>query len=68
MFFDQEVHGLLVSPGDPAKLTAAIVRLLQDEEKRQRISTGNRKYAEANFDISIISNQLGILFDEVLDQ
>lgn len=39
--------GLLVAPQDPGELTAALARMAQDRELRQRLAIGARRRAEA---------------------
>ena len=41
--------GLLYSQGDVAGLTAGLIRLLQDEALRERLSSGAQAYIQANF-------------------
>lgn len=43
---DDGVSGIVVEPGDPQQLAAAIIRLLRDPELRQRLGRGARHLAE----------------------
>jgi type III pantothenate kinase len=43
------VTGLLVPPGDPAELRAAIKRLLEDPELRRRLGTAAREVARVEY-------------------
>jgi hypothetical protein len=45
-----EVSGLLVAPGDPAALAAAVVRLRRERGLAQRIAEGGRRRVEEHFD------------------
>lgn len=40
-------RGVVVAPGDPVQLAAAIERLSTDAEKRERIGTAGRRFAES---------------------
>ncbi|MCC5582135.1 glycosyltransferase family 4 protein [Microtetraspora sp. AC03309] len=55
------VDGLLVPPGDPARLAAALQRLSQDDELRTRLSEAARQRAQA-FDIDRWRERLGQLW------
>jgi glycosyltransferase involved in cell wall biosynthesis len=48
------LHGVLVSPHDPAALASAIQSLADDYERRQLIVKSAREFVEANFDIRIV--------------
>ena len=52
-----EREGLLVSPGDPEGLAAALSRLLRDEPLRHAIGNEARKRAEEGFSIEAMANE-----------
>ena len=54
--------GLLVPPRDPKKLAEAILRLLDDEELRERISINARKYVVDNYDWEIIIDRISEVY------
>jgi glycosyltransferase involved in cell wall biosynthesis len=55
---DNEVSGLLVPPGDPVPLAAALARLIDDGRLRQSLAGTARKRFERDFDIRIFCNRL----------
>lgn len=50
--------GLLVPPRDPKKLADAILRLLDEEELRERISINARRHVVDNYDWKIITDKI----------
>jgi colanic acid/amylovoran biosynthesis glycosyltransferase len=54
--------GLLVSPGSAAELTAALARLADDAELRERLGQAGRRWVEAEFDARKNAAQLADLF------
>ncbi len=54
--------GLLVPERDPAALAAAIERMLEDEELRQRCVRGARRMVESNFSVEATGRALAGLF------
>jgi glycosyltransferase involved in cell wall biosynthesis len=59
--------GLLVPPGEPAALAAAIRRLLIDPCLRERLGNAGRREAEARFDIRIHAERIQEVYRSVLD-
>lgn len=56
-----DVDGLLVPPGDPARLAAALQRLTEDDELRGRLGTAARKRAH-EFDVASWRAELAVLW------
>lgn len=56
---DDEITGLLVPPGDPAKLAAALSMLIKDSSSRQKMSQAARRKVLTNYtlDHSVASYQ-----------
>ena len=55
---------LVVDPGDPKALAAAIDELVDDPDRRAEMGTVGRRYVEANFD----RRQLATGYRELLDK
>jgi glycosyltransferase involved in cell wall biosynthesis len=60
-----EHDALLVAPGDPAALGAAINRLLGDPKLRARLSAGARQTYEQRFSLAAMGRQLASLYAEL---
>ncbi len=58
--------GLLVPPGDPAALAAAVVRLLADPAKRRQLGRQGRSRCLRQFDIEATVAQLAALYRSAL--
>ena len=56
------MSGLLVPPRDPSALASAIIELLQNKTKAQRMGTEGRRVAEQNFNIQMNVNQIQELY------
>jgi glycosyltransferase involved in cell wall biosynthesis len=50
--FDHERHGLLVDPGNPAAIAAAIVRLLRDDDLASRLAAAGREHVVERFGLA----------------
>lgn len=61
-FVQDGVTGLLVPPGDPASLAAALDRLLADDELRAHLAAAGREQAERRFDITHRFDRLAELY------
>ena len=59
-----EETGLLVPPGDPAGLAAALQRLIDDPDLALRMGRRGRQRAEALFDLKTSSETLAALFTD----
>jgi len=57
-----EKTGVTVPPSQPHAMSEAIVRILTDQELRQRLITNGRKYVEEEFDNKKWVGKLGDLF------
>ena len=59
---ENEHTGLLVEPGRPREMAAAILRLLQEEPLRRRIIPAARRRVEADFNNSVLVNDLAAVY------
>lgn len=59
-------NGLLVPPGDPKRLAEAILRLLDDEELRERLGDNARKHIVNNYDWEIITNKIEEIYKDAI--
>jgi glycosyltransferase involved in cell wall biosynthesis len=60
------VTGLLVPPADPPALAAAIKRLLNDPDLRQRLGKAGLEWARARFDYQVNGRLVMQLYDQIL--
>jgi glycosyltransferase involved in cell wall biosynthesis len=60
--------GLLVSPADPMALADAILTLLEDREKAERLGLEARREAEQRFDLKHTFADVEKLYEEVLNR
>jgi len=58
------VTGLLVEPGDPEALTAAMARVLDDDVLAAELALRARELVERSFSLTREANRLGDLFAE----
>lgn len=58
--------GLCVPEGDPEALAAALARMLDDQDLRQRVSRAGRDLIEREFDITVSAARLRDLFAEAV--
>jgi glycosyltransferase involved in cell wall biosynthesis len=65
---DDGVHGLLVEPGNPGALAAAITRVIEDPELGARLGAAARERQRNEFDIDVIVRQLEQLYVELYDR
>jgi glycosyltransferase involved in cell wall biosynthesis len=61
-----EASGLLVPPGDPALLGAAILRVLGQREWARSLAARAYTHARAHFDIRTVTRQIEGLYEQVL--
>ncbi len=59
-------NGLLVEPGDPQTLTAALGTLLTDSSLRDRFRTMGRRTVETKYSFATRMNRLKQIYDELL--
>jgi glycosyltransferase involved in cell wall biosynthesis len=59
---EDRVSGVLVPPGDPAAMAAAIVELLRDETLRSRIVAAGRERVRTRFDVRAMGERLAELY------
>ena len=52
------VDGLLVPPGDPPALAAALAALLDDPSLRARLARAGRETARARYDLPVVARQI----------
>ena len=57
---------ILVQPGEPHRLSEAIVRVLNDEQLRRRLGREGRRLVESRFTWDIILKQLVDLYRRIL--
>jgi len=58
--------GIYCPPGDPARLSEAIMFLYNNQEKAKDMGMQGRKFLEKHFDRKTIANQLFQLFEEMV--
>lgn len=63
---EHERSGLLVPPGDPAALAAALERLLLDEGLRRRLGSAARETVAARFDVRLMTEAWESLLAELI--
>ena len=59
--------GLLVRPGDPAELAAALHRLLEDEGLRRRLAGSGRASAE-QYSAEVVLPQIERVYEAAIDE
>jgi len=60
-------HGLLVEPGDPHALTAAMTRLLRDDDLRRRLARQGRCQARS-YDWAVIGRRFAELYRQLVER
>ncbi len=61
---DDEVHGLLVEPGDPTALAAAVERMLADRPRALEMGARARERRRAEFDLDVMVRKVEALYEE----
>lgn len=59
---DDDVNGRLVPPGDTTGFADAIQELLEDPERRRKVSLANRELARRRFDRSVFRRDVAALY------
>ena len=62
---DDGVHGLLVEPGDPASLAAAMAELLRDPERARAMGERGRERRRSEFSIEATVRRLERLYEDL---
>lgn len=63
-----EENGLLVAPRDPAALTDALRRLIEDANLRQEMGARGRKLVEAEFSVQQVNKEMLKIYEQLLDR
>jgi glycosyltransferase involved in cell wall biosynthesis len=59
--------GLLVEPANPKLLAAAIMELLDNEQKANRLASNAQEYAKRNFDLTLTVNKTERLYENLYE-
>ena len=60
-----DTNGILIKPGDIGAIAGALIGMLSDEEKKERIGRAGRDCVKDHFDFSKITQQLLLLYREM---
>jgi glycosyltransferase involved in cell wall biosynthesis len=60
-------NGFIVPPEDPYEMASAIIKLLEDNELRKQISENNLHDFRNKFDIFLVANSIGDLYERLLN-
>ena len=63
----RERAGVVVPPGDPGALAAAVGALLSDDERRRAMGAAGRAYAERAFDLGAIASRFEAVLERALE-
>ena len=61
-------RGLLFESGDASSLAAALARLIQDPDLRQRLGTQARRFVRENFSRETAAGHMGEIYESFLDK
>ena len=61
-------NGLLVAPGDPTSLAAALVRLLGDDGMRRRLGEAARRRIESGYSLEAIAGRYRATYERLLGE
>ena len=65
---DDNRTGLLVPPGDPDALAAAIARLAGDAPLREKLAAEGHRWARERFAVEVVTRQYAALYDRLLER
>lgn len=65
-FVQHEKTGLLVPPGDVAKLAEAIIRVLEDKDLARRLGRQAREFIHQNFSSVVMADRTLAMYEDVL--
>lgn len=63
---EDTVHGLVVEPGQPEELAAALKRLLSDPERAQRMGVAGAMKIEKDFSLGAIADRMLAVYETLL--
>ncbi|MCW3029946.1 MAG: glycosyl transferase, group 1, partial [Solirubrobacterales bacterium] len=63
---DDEVHGLLVAPGDPGELARGVEQMLADRTRAAAMGANARVRRRAEFDLDVMIENVQSLYEELL--
>jgi starch synthase len=59
------VEGLLVPPGEPEAIAAAVAELLRDPERAAEMGARGRHRRREEFDLEVTARRIGELYEEL---
>ncbi len=64
---DNNIDGMLITPGSPAQLTSNILRLIEDKNLRKDISRNARKKVEKYFNSKIMAKKTMDFYEDIIE-